>query len=100
MPKLSVSVPHNLTQQEATQRLQNRLQELQQQHGDRVQGLESQWDENRLKCSFSTMGVNVRAEITVEPSQVTIDTELPMIALMFKGLIEQQIRNELGQALA
>ena len=100
MPKLSVAVPHNLSKEEATERLQNRFQQLQEKHGEQVKDFQSEWDGHRLRCSFSTLGVNVRAAVTVEPSQVTIDTELPLLAMMFKGTIEQQIRSELGQVLS
>jgi hypothetical protein len=95
-----VAVPHNLTEEEAALRLRSHFDKLQEQHGHQVQGFESEWEEKCLRCRFSTMGVNVKSTVTVEPSQVVIDTELPMIAMMFKGVIEQQIRSELSQALA
>jgi putative polyhydroxyalkanoate system protein len=100
MPKLSVAVPHGLSKEEATERLQNRFSQLREKHGDQVHDFQSQWEGDRLQCSFSTLGVKVRAAVTVEPAQVTIDTELPMLAMMFKGSIEQQIRSELGEVLA
>lgn len=100
MPKLSVVVPHQLSEAEAAARLQNRFHELRAQHGHQVNDFDGQWHENHLRCSFSTMGVSVRAEVKVEPSQVTVDTELPLLAMMFKGVIEQQIRTELSQILA
>ncbi len=100
MPKLSVAVPHKLAEEEVVQRLQNRFDELKAEHGHQLQGFEGQWEGNRLSCTFSTLGINVRAEVTIEPSQVTIDTELPLMAMMFKGAIQQQIRNELDQVLA
>ena len=100
MAKLSVAVPHSLSKEEAAERLQNRFLQLREQHGNHVQDFQGQWEGDRLRCSFSTLGVNVRAAVTVEPSQVTIDTELPMLAMMFKGKIEQEIRSELGQVLA
>jgi hypothetical protein len=100
MPKLSVAVPHSLHEEEVAERLRNRFDELHEEHGHKVNDFDSQWEGNRLRCSFSTLGVNVRAEVTIEPSQVTIDTELPLVAMMFKGAIEKQIRSELGQVLA
>lgn len=100
MPKLSVAVPHALGKEEAAERLQSRFQQLRQQHAHQVQNFQGQWEGDRLQCSFSTLGVNVRAAVTVEPARVTIDTELPLMAMMFKGTIEQQIRSQLGQVLA
>ncbi|NLY01800.1 MAG: hypothetical protein GXY83_37420 [Rhodopirellula sp.] len=100
MPKLSLAVPHNLTEEEATQRLQTRFGELQQEHGQHLQDFEGDWNGASMTYRFKATGVKVSGTVNVEPSQVRIDAQLPIVAMMFKGRIEQEIRNELVSVLA
>ena len=100
MPKLSMAVPHSLPQEEATQRLRARFDELKEQHGHQLHDFEGEWNGGELKCRFKALGVHISGAVTVEPSQVKVDADLPLLAMMFKGTIEQQIRGELGSALA
>ncbi len=99
MPKILMAIPHNLTEEEAAHRLRTRFVELQEQHGHQLQDFEGEWNGNSLKYRFKAMGVPVGGAVNVEPSRVRVDAELPIIAMMFKGKIEQEIRNELGKVL-
>jgi hypothetical protein len=100
MPKLTMTVPHALGQQEALERLQERFHAAIQSYGDRVQGLEQQWNDNALTYRFQAFGVSVNGSARVEPSEVTVVMEMPLMASMFKGTIEKQLREELGRILA
>ena len=46
------------------------------------------------------MGMAVSGTLVVEDAEVTVETELPLAAALFKGLIQQQIREELQRVLA
>lgn len=100
MPKLSVSVPHTLSQEEATRRLQGHFQEAFQKFQDHVQDYEEQWEGNRLQFRFTTFGFGIQGNVNSDPSEVRVNADLPLAAMMFKGMIEQQIREELSRALA
>ncbi|NUQ65274.1 MAG: polyhydroxyalkanoic acid system family protein [Pirellulales bacterium] len=99
MPKFSMAIPHCLTEEEATQRLRTRFDELRQQHGHNLHEFHGEWNGGSLLYRFKAMGVQVSGAVNVEASQVRVDAELPMFAMMFKGKIEQEIRNELGNVL-
>lgn len=100
MPKLTMTVPHALGQQEAIQRLQERFQAAIQSYQDRVQGLQQQWNDNALTYRFQAFGMSVNGSARVEPSEVTVVMELPLMATMFQGTIEKRLREKLGEILA
>lgn len=99
MPKLSLSVPHSLGQQEAGERLKSFLAFIKERHADKVSDLQEEWGENSLKFSFKTYGFKVAGVATVEESEVKVDTDLPFAAMMFKGKIEQEMRDALTRVL-
>jgi Putative polyhydroxyalkanoic acid system protein (PHA_gran_rgn) len=65
-----------------------------------MSNLEEQWDGNRLEYAFSTFGFNIKGDLNVEPGEVRVNGSLPFAAMMFKGKIEQSVREELEKVLA
>lgn len=100
MPSLSIAVPHSLTTEEATERLKSLFSKIKERHGDKVSNLEESWDGNRLAYAFSTFGFNIKGDLNVEPNEVQINGTIPFAAMMFKGKIEQSVREELEKTLA
>jgi hypothetical protein len=100
MPALSLSVPNPLGQQEASQRLKLFLTKIKERHQDKVSNLEEEWpDENHLKYRFKTFGFDIQGDAKVEPQAVLLNLTLPFTAMMFKGKIEQTLRDELTRLL-
>ena len=100
MPGMSISMPHSLGQEEALRRLQAALEKAKARNEGKVTNLQETWSGNRLDYSFSTYGFNVKGDVTVEPSEVKLNGSLPFAAMMFKGKIEQTVRDELSRILA
>jgi putative polyhydroxyalkanoate system protein len=100
MPSLSISMPHSLGADAATERLKTFFEKLKSRHQDKVSNLEEQWNGNRLDYSFSTFGFNIKGDLTVEPDEIKVNGSLPFAAMMFKGKIEQSVREELEKLLA
>jgi hypothetical protein len=100
MPSLTISVPHTLTAEEATTRLKSFFAKLKERHADKMSNLEEAWDGNRLDYAFSTFGFNIKGDMNVDPSEVRVNGSLPFAAMMFKGKIEQSVREELEKVLA
>jgi hypothetical protein len=100
MPSLTITVPHSLGADEATTRLKNFFQKMKERHGDKVSNLEEAWDGNRLNYAFSTYGFHIKGDVSVEPNEVKMNGALPFAAMMFKGKIEQTVREELDKLLA
>jgi len=100
MPSLSMSVAHGLDQEGATRRLKDRFDAIKETYREHIHGLQEAWEQNVLTFGFTTFGVAVRGKVTAEPSEVKVVAELPLTAMIFKGTIEKQIRDELSRILA
>jgi hypothetical protein len=73
---------------------------MKEEHKDQVSDLQESWQGNRLDYSFKTFGLKVRGAVEVHEDNVAVHTDLPLAAIMFKGRIEQEIRETLEKALA
>ena len=100
MPSLNLNSSHQLGQEEATNRLKTFFEKLKARHGDKVSNLKEEWQGNLLKYSFSTYGFNIKGDLSVEADAIKIKGELPFAAMMFKGKIEQAVKEELQRVLA
>jgi hypothetical protein len=99
MPKLSMSVPHTLPREEVERRLKGLLDKIKERHGDKFSNFKEEWGASSGTFSFTTYGFNVKATATAEENQVKLDAELPFAAMMFKGKIEQEVRETLTRVL-
>jgi putative polyhydroxyalkanoate system protein len=99
MPSLAINVPHTLGAAEATARLKTFFDKLKSRHQDKMSNLEERWDGNRLDYAFSTFGFNIKGDLQIEENEVKVNGSLPFAAMMFKGKIEQSVREELEKAL-
>ena len=99
MPKLTVTVPHQLDQQAATTRLQGILAKIKERYEGQVSDLHEDWQGNVLNFSFKTFGFNIKGAMHVEAQQVKVEGDLPFAAMMFKGKIEQELKSNLSRWL-
>ena len=100
MPRLTLAVPHSLGSDEAKRRLKDKFTAALAEHQGRVSLLREEWHDHNLSFAFQTFGMAVSGTVAVEPSQVKLDAELPFAAVLFKGAIEQRLREEVGVLLA
>lgn len=100
MSKMKVSVQHNLTIDDARQRLENFIGILKQEYGSNLDNIKEDWNGNRGTFSFRAMGMAVEGDIFIDPNQVSIEGNLPMAALPFKGKIENTIEEQLRTLLS
>jgi hypothetical protein len=95
-----MSIPNPLGQQQAAERLKSFLGRLKERHQDKLSNLEENWpDEHHLNYSFTTYGFSIKGDLAIEPDAVKMNANLPFAAMMFKGKIEQAIRDELTRLL-
>lgn len=100
MPKFNVHVPHTLSQQEATERLDRFVDVLRDKFQDSVSELEQSWEGNTLKFGFKSYGIPLSGKIDVSDSALDVDGDLPFTAMMFKGKIESAIREQLTRLVS
>ena len=100
MPELNVSIPHQLSQQEALQRVKSLLEKIKSQHGDKISNLQQEWTDNNGVFSFLIMGFAVSGVLAVHESTVELNSDIPLAAVFFKNKIKSVIEEEGGKLLA
>lgn len=99
MPKFNLEIPHQLSAAEAKERLQRFVEALQSKFQDNVSELEQCWNGDSLGFGFKTFGIKIGGKIDVADNRITVDGDLPLTAMMFKGKIESEIRQQLERLL-
>jgi hypothetical protein len=99
MPSIKISVPHNLTRQQAADRLKNMAEQVKKQYGNMVQNLKESWSGETGNFSFTVMGFDVSGQVDVEDHEVNLDGQIPFAALAFKGRIESVLREKMTELL-
>ena len=99
MPKLSMTIPHDLDKEQAVERLKEGFGQIRETHREKVKDLEESWNDGTLTFGFTTFGFKIKGSVAVELSQVEMTGELPFAAMMFKGAIEQQVRDQISKLL-
>ena len=96
MSQLSMQIPHALGREEATRRIKEQIPKAR----DKVTELDEQWQDNTLTFHFKAMGFKVGGTMAVEDTAANLKLDLPLAAMMVKGMIEQRVREQLGAVLA
>ena len=100
MPKVDIAIAHELGQKEATRRLHDHFHNIKEQFGHQMSDMEQEWNGDSLQFGFQTFGLKISGQVDSMPEEVKVRADLPMAAMMFKGQIERQIREELAKILA
>ncbi len=99
VPKVNLEIPHALPPAEVKDRLQRLAESAEAQYGTQVKDLSQGWDENVLNFGFKTFGMRFEGSIGVEENRVLVSCDLPFSAMMFKGKIESQLKEQLERRL-
>ena len=96
MPKLTIQIPHGPGKEEAT-RLQQRFRPSNSDSGSTSATSRKSGTETRCSSVFAR-SLKISGQVESEAAGVKL-SDLPMAAMMFRGTIEQQIRDELAEML-
>lgn len=95
-----VSVPHQLSKEEAIERIRGLVSQLRKEYGDQVSDVEEKWSGDRCEFSLRIRRMKLAGSIQVRSSSAEIRGNLPFAARMFEGqarkLIEQRARELLA----
>ena len=100
MPSLEMSIPHQLSREEAKRRIQDLLPKMKADYGEQIRDLKEEWEGDTGKFSFTVMGFAVSGTLTVNDNSVDLDGNLPFAAAFFKGKIKSVIENKAQEILA
>lgn len=100
MPNLTVTIPHQLSREEARHRVQREVAQLHQHFEGKLGYFEERWLGDTMHFTLSVTGLSIPGRLEVEDQMVRIEVELPwplaMLAQVVKPRIEQQGRRLLG----
>jgi hypothetical protein len=99
MAKLDINIPHQLSRQEALERIQGMLRKLQAEQKDTIRDVSEKWDGNEGEFSFSAKGFDLSGRIRVEDNLVNIKGQLPFALSFFKNQISRVIEDKAGELL-
>jgi putative polyhydroxyalkanoate system protein len=99
MPSVSVQVAHQLGQAGARAALESFMTANQDEVNQKITDLQQTWTGNILDYAFKTMGMKISGTLDVQPDSVKVVTQLPLAAMLFKGMVEAQMRENLNKLL-
>jgi hypothetical protein len=100
MASLNIQIPHELTQEEALARIKTLLVRIKQEQKDNISDVKEEWEGSTGSFQFRSFGQSLAGVIDVTSSNVEINSKLPLTLSLFKGKIEEVIRNKAAQLLA
>jgi hypothetical protein len=99
MPKINLSVAHQLGQEEAKKRIASLMADSRTRFAGRISNVAECWSSYVDAFSFDAMGFSVSGKLDVQPAQVLIEMTLPFAAYPFKSRIEEEILTHARQLL-
>jgi hypothetical protein len=99
MPQITMNTAHSLGREEAARRLKEKFGAVRSKYGAHVNNLQEKWTDHTFSFGFKAMGMGVTGTVHVEDASVKLNADIPLAAMLFKGTIEQQIRQELSGLL-
>lgn len=100
MPSYYVLVPHALGSALARARLDKFLEDVRRDYAAHLGDVSGAWTADCLDFRFQTSGLPISGRLLVEEASVQVSGQLPLMASIFRGRLEQTIREELRKLLS
>lgn len=99
MPKFHLEIPHTLGATAAKAKMERFIEMLRSEHGEKASDLEQSWTGDTLNFSFKTFGIKIAGNIGVKEHTLDVNGDIPFAAMMFKGKIESEVRDQLTRLM-
>ena len=98
MPKVTVTVAHDQPIEAVVKKVTPAIEKT----VNDFQGhdLALDWQTDHADFKFKSLGFTIKGDITVEPSSVTVNLELPFAAIIYKDKAEKGITKSVTDALS
>ena len=96
---MQMSIPHQLSQEEAQQRIREVLKNVEARFGGQVKDLQQDWNGNEGKFSFTVMNMPISGTLMINNSDISLDSKLPFAVSFFEGKIREVILEEAKKVL-
>ena len=100
MPKISLSVSHQLGQETAKNRIAGLIADSRDRFAGQVSQVSETWNGYVDAISFQALGFSVTGKIDVQAAQVLIELNLPLAAYPLKVRIEKELLTHARELLA
>jgi hypothetical protein len=100
MPTLDIDIPHQLTRDEALQRVKQLLEKTSQKAAGSIEDLTEHWEGNTGHFRFNAKGFPISGTITVTSSLVEVRGQVPFAVSLFKSAIVNAVNEQAGAILA
>lgn len=91
MAAFNLSIPHTLSPEEALSRIQSMLGEVRNEHADKIENLQEEWNGPNGTFSFTTKGFKISGVLSVTPKTIELNGQVPFAVSLFKGKITKLI---------
>ncbi len=94
MPKVTISVPHQLGREEARRRIDELASHLQSQSGSLLKGVEQHWDGDTLHFVVGAAGQSISGTAHVAEQTVNLEIALPWMLSLLAGTVKKQVEQQ------
>ncbi len=93
MENLTISIPHQLTRDEAKRRIREQMGAVRGQVSA-IGSLQETWEGDKMVFSLSAMGQPISGHMTVEDHKVNVEVALPWLLRMLAGTVKQNVEQQ------
>lgn len=94
-----VTVNHKLTKSEAKARILNFASEIKKKFANELVINREEDRGDKMFYEAKIMGYNIKLEVEINNSNVTVSSKLPFVIKMFEGRVEKEVRDTLNKIL-
>ncbi len=98
MQNLTLSIPHQLTRDEAKRRIQDHMSEVQRQFGHILGPIHHQWNGDMMDFLIGPAGQSVSGKVFAEDHAVRVEVALPWMFALLTATVKSTVERE-GQRL-
>ncbi|QDV67969.1 Putative polyhydroxyalkanoic acid system protein (PHA_gran_rgn) [Rosistilla carotiformis] len=100
MPKVNSQVTNTLGKEKAKEKLDYMAERMERDYGDKVKNMQRVWEEDTLTISFEAMGFKIKSLLSVSEDVVDVESQLPLAAMPFKGMVQTRMVDTLQKMLS
>lgn len=91
---ITISLPHNLSQAEARERLQAGVKQLHANHIAKVSHFEETWTGDHMDFKLHAMGQHMAGRLDIHPQEVRLEVDLPWMLALLAGRMTKEVEAE------
>ena len=101
MPNLTKTYPHSLGKEEAARRIKERIAAEKINKANIASVSKEVWnDPYNLDFAMTLFGYRLDGTLKIEDTEIIVNLNLPFVAMMVKGMIEDQMQQQMDAMLA